>query len=101
MIELRIVASVWDDFNEEHIWVRHRLTRAQVEEICFGDANAIHTEATYGGRFLIIAPGRDGKLYAIVLSPVEEDTFYPVSARRASRKERRTYAAWKAGTYHE
>lgn len=101
MNEISIAALVWDNFNEAHIWERHQLTRAQVEEVCFGDASNIQLEITYSGRFLIVGPGQNGKLYAIVLGPEGENTFYPVSARQASKKERREYAAWKAGIYNE
>jgi len=101
MIEIRIVSLVWDDFNEKHIWDRHQLTRAQVEAVCYGDAEHIQVNATYGERFLIVGPGTDGKLYAVVLGLEGEDTFYPVSARRASTKERRRYTEWKAGTRNE
>ena len=101
MKEISIAALVWDDFNEAHIWERHQLTRVQVEEVCYGDASNIKLEITYGNRFLIIGPGQDGKLYAIVLGSEGENIFYPVTARRASKIERREYAAWKAGTHHE
>lgn len=101
MKELSISALVWDDFNEKHIWERHQLTRIQVEAICCGDAEQIQVNITYGGRFLIVGPGQDGKLYAVTLGPEGENTFYPVSARRASKKERRDYAEWKAGTNNE
>lgn len=101
MKELSISALVWDDFNEKHIWERHQLTRIQVEAICYGDAEQIQVNITYGGRFLIVGPGQDGKLYAVTLGPEGENSFYPVSARRASKKERRDYAEWKAGTNNE
>jgi uncharacterized DUF497 family protein len=97
MKEICIVVLIWDDFNEAHIWERHQLTRARVEEVCYGDARNIQIDITYGGRLLIVGPGKDNKLYAIVLGPEGENTYYPVSARRASKKERRAYDEWKAG----
>jgi hypothetical protein len=33
MKDLRILGLVWDSFNEVHIWERHQLTRAEVEEV--------------------------------------------------------------------
>lgn len=101
MNEIRILELVWDDFNEAHIWERHQLTRTQVESVCYGDAEQIQVNISYGGRFLIVGPGADSKLYAVTLGPEGENTFYPVSARRASKKERREYAAWKVGTSNE
>jgi uncharacterized DUF497 family protein len=97
MIEIRIASLVWDDYNEQHIWEKHQLTRAQVEGVCYGDATQIQVNTTYAERYLIVGPGIDGKLYAVVLGPEGENTFYPVSARRASTKERRRYAEWREG----
>jgi uncharacterized DUF497 family protein len=97
MNEIRILDLVWDSRNEPHIWERHQITRAEVEEVCYGDAENLHVENTYGGRYLVIGPKRGGKLFAVVLAPKGEGNFYPVSARRASAKERRAYREWKAG----
>lgn len=97
MAEINIVGLVWDSFNEAHIWERHQLSRAEVEEVCFGEAEHLHVEATYGGRYLVVGPWRGGKLFAVVLAPKGAGIFYPVSARRASTKERHAYREWKAG----
>lgn len=101
MKEIRIADLVWDDFNEHHIWERHQLTRAQVEAVCYGEPGNIQVKKSYGNRFLIIAPGQDGKLYAVALGIEGENIYYPVSARRADKKERREYTQWKAGTSNE
>ena len=79
------------------MWERHQLTRAQVEAVCYGDPRDIQVEISYGNRFLILGPGQDGKLYAVALGPEGENSYYPVSARRANKKERRVYAQWKEG----
>lgn len=97
MAEIDIQALVWDSINEAHIWERHQLTRVEVEEICYGNAETLHVMATYGGRYLVLGPGHKGKLHAVVLAPKGGGNFYPVSARRASIKERREYREWKAG----
>jgi uncharacterized DUF497 family protein len=97
MEEIHILALVWDGFNEAHIRARHQLTRADVEEVCYSDAENLHVETTYGGRYLVIGPKRGNKLFAIVLAPKGAGKFYPVSARRASTKERRDFREWKAG----
>jgi uncharacterized DUF497 family protein len=97
MEDLHIGALVWDDFNEAHIWERHHLTRADVEAVCFGDAEQLYVQTTYGDRFLVVGPKRGNQLFAIVLAPKAAGAFYPVSARRASKQERRSYRAWKAG----
>ena len=97
MAEINIVDLVWDNFNEAHIWERHQLSRAEVEEVCYGEAELLHVEATYGGRYIVVGPGSGGKLFAVVLAPKGTGMFYPVSARRASTKEHYIYREWKAG----
>jgi hypothetical protein len=57
MKELSIVALVWDTFNEAHIWERHQLKRADVEEVAYGPAENLYARHTYGGRFLVIPTG--------------------------------------------
>lgn len=98
MAEIDIVELVWDSINEAHIWERHLITRTEVEEVCYSHAESLHAESTYGGRYLVVGPKHGGKLYAIVLAPKGRGKFYPVSARRASTKERRKYREWKVGT---
>lgn len=51
---------------------------------------------TYNNRYLVIAPLSNKRLLAIVLASVGESKYYPVSARIASKKERRMYQEWKA-----
>ncbi|MFI5272548.1 MAG: hypothetical protein ACHQ4H_05880 [Ktedonobacterales bacterium] len=96
MTDLDIHQLVWDDWNRGHIWDRHQLTPEVVEEVCYGDAEKLYAEQTYGGRYLLVGPRRGGKLFAVVLAPKGAGQYYPVSARRASQKERRAYRAWKA-----
>jgi uncharacterized DUF497 family protein len=93
---------VWDERNLAHIWERHGMTQALVEEVCFGDPENLHVEDTYEGRRLVTGPTRDGQLLALVVSATHEGkpygpgTYYVVSARVASKKERNSYRAWKA-----
>ena len=56
MKEFSILALVWDSFNEAHIWERHRLTRAEVEEVAYGPPANLYARQTYGSRFLVIGP---------------------------------------------
>ena len=69
MAEINIVDLVWDDFNEAHIWELHQLSRAEVEEICYGKAEHLHVQDSYGGRYLVVGPGSGGKLFAVALAP--------------------------------
>ncbi len=98
MKEISILALLWDSFNEAHIWERHRLTRAEVEEVAYGPAKKLYARHTYGGRFMIIGPKADNRLIVIILAPKGPGKYYPISARPADKKERREYREWKAGT---
>jgi uncharacterized DUF497 family protein len=95
---LSILGLVWDTFNEAHIWDRHQLTRAEVEEVAYGLPENLYARQTYGGRFLVIGPKADRRLLVLILAPKGSGNYYPVSARPADRKERREYWEWKAGT---
>jgi len=97
MNEINILGLVWDSVNESHIWDRHQLTRAEVEEVVYGPPEYLKVKRTYGGRFFVIGPKVDKHLLVIILAPKGVEKFYPVSARPADRKERREYREWKAG----
>lgn len=98
MKDLSILGLVWDSFNEAHIWERHQLTRAEVEEVAYGPPENLYARQTYGGRFLVIGPKANRRLIVLILASKGSGKFYPVSARPADRKERREYREWKAGT---
>jgi len=49
------------------------------------------------GRTLVTGPTLAGRMVTAVLEPEGGGVFYPVTARPASRKERREYQAEKAG----
>jgi len=98
MKEISILALVWDSFNEAHIWERHQLTCAEVEEVAYGPAENLYARHTYADRFLVIGPKADRRLIVLILAPRGSEQYYPVSARPADRKERREYREWKAGT---
>jgi hypothetical protein len=69
MPDIDIQGLVWDDWNRQHVWDRHQLTPEMVEEVCYGNADKLHAEQTYGGRYLVVGPRRGGRLYAVVLAP--------------------------------
>ena len=98
MKDLSILGLVWDTFNEAHIWERHQLTRAEVEEVAYGPPENLYARQTYGGRFLVIGPKADRRLMVLILAPKGSGKYYRVSARPADRKEHREYREWKAGT---
>jgi uncharacterized protein len=78
---------IWDDWNVGHI-ARHQVTPDIVEEVWRGDY--IMRESNRG-RIMLIGPANSGRVFAVVLDPLGDDTFYVVTARPADRKERRVY----------
>jgi uncharacterized DUF497 family protein len=91
---VQITHLLWDAWNVAHI-ARHQVLPEEVEEVCHG--NAVTGEA-YGGRIMLIGPTGGGRMLAVVLRPqLEPGVYYPITARDADRKERRTYATQKGG----
>ena len=79
---------IWDTWNVAHI-ARHEVTPDEVEEVCHGDFVA---RQTYRGRLIIIGPTQSGRILAVVLAPEQPPgVYYPLTARLASRNERRRY----------
>jgi uncharacterized DUF497 family protein len=84
---------IWDSWNVTHI-ARHRVTPEEVEEVCYGDP--VFRES-YKNRIIAIGPTRSGRMVFVALDPEGQDVYYPVTARPASRKERRRYQEEKGG----
>ncbi|HVC36031.1 MAG TPA: hypothetical protein VNE40_01105 [Candidatus Dormibacteraeota bacterium] len=82
---------IWDNWNIAHI-ARHSVMPAEVEELCQADPQ---TEVANKGRIRITGATNKGRIISAFLDP-EPDTsaYYTVSARDASKKERRSYQAW-------
>jgi uncharacterized DUF497 family protein len=78
---------VWDPGNVAHV-ARHRVTWREVEEACL--ITPMFSQ-TYMGRIRVIGPTHTGRMLTVILAPEIEDVYYPVTARPASRKERRRY----------
>ncbi len=84
----------WEDWNIKHI-ARHNVTPDEVEEVCHGDP---YVEQGKKGRIRLIGSTREGRMLAVFLDPeVEHGVYYPVTARSASKKERREYEISKGG----
>jgi len=86
---------IWDTWNVPHV-LRHQVSPEEVEEVCHGDHIV---RETYSDRLVLIGPTRAGRVVAAVLEPDPEEqaVYYPVTARPASRKERRLYREEKGG----
>jgi uncharacterized DUF497 family protein len=91
MIEVKDL--LWDAWNVVHI-ARHEVTPEEVEEVC---AEGGSIEAGYAGCLRLVGPTRQGRILAVVLAPKGNGIYYPVTARPASRKERRRYKEGKGG----
>ena len=78
---------LWDPWNVGHI-ARHEVTPAEVEQVCTG---AFITRQSYAGRLLLIGPTYAERVLAVVLEPLDDGAHYVVTARPASRRERRRY----------
>lgn len=77
----------WDDWNRAHI-ARHQVAPEEVEDVCYGDPMVEHG---YKGRYRLVGSTHAGRMLAVVLAPEEAGVYYPVTARPASRRERRRY----------
>ena len=76
---------VWDDFNIAHIGsTMLALTKWKMFVTEKSDAFLSHS-----GRFMVIDETKDGRIYQSCLAQKSKGVFYPVTARDASRKERR------------
>lgn len=81
---LHILQLIWDDWNVEHIAL-HEVTPKEVEEVLNGQP---FWSKTYGDRYRVIGQTTQERFLTIILAPKDTNTFYPVTARPASRKER-------------
>ncbi len=80
----------WNPSNVGHI-ARHGIAPEDVEVVCHGEHVALQT---YGWRLLLIGPSRAGRVVTVVLESEGEDAYFVVTARPASRRERRYYRDW-------
>jgi uncharacterized DUF497 family protein len=84
---------IWDEWNVTHI-ARHGVTPNEVEKVCHN--NPFMSESVKG-RTRAIGQSQPGRTLTVILAPKDKRAFYPVTARPASRKERRRYQELKGG----
>ena len=87
LLMLFISRLLWDSWNVAHI-ARHEVVPAEVEEVCHGEPMA---EQGKKGRIRLVGPTIRGRMLAIILEREGEGIYYVVTARPASREERRRY----------
>lgn len=80
---------VWDVWNVNHI-ARHGVVPTEADEVC---SNAVIIRQSYADRIVVIGPTNAGRMLTVILEPLDPDTKtnYVVTARPASRRERRLY----------
>lgn len=77
----------WDNFNTKHI-ISHEISREGVET-AYRDQNRVMF-SSYKERFICIGAEIKGRIITVILSRSNE-SYYVITARPASRKERETY----------
>ena len=82
-----ITSLVWDEFNSQHIRL-HGVTIIGAEEAA---QSKIRVKKTHGDRLLVFGKTKNNKYLTLVLAPAGKDSYYVVTARSMSRKERRWY----------
>lgn len=83
MTRIVVKELIWDEWNLKHIG-KHNVSKEEVE----GAKEIIYHRRTYGGKYL--ATGRNGnRLITVILRRKSASKYYVVTARDASRKERR------------
>lgn len=85
----------WDAANIKHIWERHQLRPEQVEEAWRNGAEEYGASMVGGeSRVLFLAQTNAGEVLLIVTTE-RDGQVRPVTARRASRDERKCFRAAK------
>ena len=79
---------VWNDWNVAHI-ARHQVTPGEVEEVFRGK---YVVRPSYKNRYAVTGPTSSKRILTVVVEPTERTgQFFPITARPASRQERREY----------
>lgn len=84
---IKVDSLVWDEFNSQHIRL-HGVTIVEAEEAA---QSKIKVKKTYGERLLVFGKTKNNKPLILVVAPTGKDSYYVVTARSMSRKERRWY----------
>jgi len=88
-----ITALAWDDENVEHI-AKHRVSPAEVEEVCFAAEKAV-LRAKGAGRYVVLGRTKAGRYLTVVVTAPHKGLARVITAREMSDKERRRYAKLK------
>jgi len=84
---------IWDDWNIEHV-AQHNVTPEEVQRICYTGRSLVRRAGTtrYGlWRYHVYGQSENGRYLFIVLDQEAEGTFYVVTARDMSPREKRLF----------
>ena len=85
---IEIGSLVWDAWNVEHL-KKHKVSVKEVEEIAsFKGKKSLKS---YQGRLIILGRTKKKRLLTVVLAKEKQGTYYVVTARDMSKKERRYF----------
>ena len=84
MTQIVVEKLIWNEYNRKHIR-KHKVTEQETETV---GQRIIYHKKSYSGRYLIV--GRSGtRLLAVVIRRIAAKNYLVVTARDASKKERR------------
>lgn len=86
-VGVQIRELIWDEWNAEHL-AGHAVTEDEMEEVAEG--RHFITRAR-DGLYRIIGQTVGGRMLTAYVAPRQHGTFYVVTARDATARERRTY----------
>ena len=78
---------IWDEWNIEHI-ARHGANPEEIEQVCQGKHLANNLE---NKTYRIIGQTANGRYLTIFLSPRNKQSYYPVTARNSTQREKREH----------
>lgn len=94
---LEIERLIWNQININHI-AKHGVSLQEVEAVCHTDVLIFKS---YGQRLLLIGIAKNERVLTVILEEIDPKTYFPVTARPASRKERQLYQQFKGGARNE
>jgi len=77
----------WNEERREHI-AKHNVSVEEVEDIVYGKHYAVKTRQ---GRYRLIGQTMNGRYLVVILEPTLYDWFDPITARDATKNEKRLY----------
>jgi len=87
-----ITGLAWDEENEEHI-ARHRVTRDEVEDICFNRHWMLRARGRK--RRALFGQTTAGRYLMVIVEVWSYGECCPITARDMNQMERRRFRTWK------